>query len=86
MVDRNFVLKWAHLRRGRYRDPRHRKIIEAERRDFEAHVAEIQAEQEQKNAALAARVASVGGRRLRGSRSSTVTAQPRSSGCSGWHR
>lgn len=55
MVDRNFVLRWAHLGRGR--NPRHRKIIEEERRAFEAHVAEIAAEQEQKNAALAARVA-----------------------------
>ena len=53
MADRNFVLKWAHLGRGRYRDPRHREIIEAEQRDFEAHVAEIQAGQEQKNAARA---------------------------------
>jgi hypothetical protein len=56
MVDRNFVLKWAHLGRGRPRPPEHRKIIEEERRAFDAHVAEIQAEQEQKNIALAARV------------------------------
>ena len=55
VVDRNFVLRWAHLGLGR--NPRHRKVIESERRDFEAHVAQIQAEQEQKNAALAARVA-----------------------------
>ena len=54
MADRNFVLKWAHLGLGR--NPRHRKIIEEEQRAFEAHVAEIQAEQEEKNAALAARV------------------------------
>lgn len=57
MVDRNFALRWAHLGRGRGRNPRHRQIIEEERLAFEAHVAEIQAEQEQKNAALAARVA-----------------------------
>ena len=53
MTDRNFVLRWAHLGLGR--NPRHRQIIEEERRAFEAHVAKIQAEQEQKNAALAAR-------------------------------
>jgi len=53
MVDRNFVLKWAHLGRGRPRPPEHRKIIEEERRAFDAHVAEIQAEQEQKNTVLA---------------------------------
>jgi hypothetical protein len=53
MTDRDFVLKWAHLGRGRYRDPRHREIIEAERRAFEAHVDEIYAEQERKNAARA---------------------------------
>ena len=56
MTDRNFVLRWAHLGLGR--NPRHREIIEEQRRAFEAHVAEIQAEQEQKNAALAARKAS----------------------------
>jgi hypothetical protein len=55
MTDRNFVLKWAHLGRGRPRPPEHRKIIEEERRAFEAHVDEIYAEQEQKNADLAAR-------------------------------
>ena len=55
MVDRNFVLKWAHLGRGRPRPPEHRKIIEEQRRAFEAHVDEIYAEQEQKNAVLAAR-------------------------------
>ena len=43
---RDFVLKWAHLGRGRPRPLRHREIIEAERRAFEAHVAEIQAEQQ----------------------------------------
>lgn len=53
MTDRNFVLRWAHLGLGR--NPRHREIIEEQRRAFEAHVAEIQAEQEQKNAALTAR-------------------------------
>ena len=45
MTDCDFVLKWAHLGRGRPRPLRHREIIEAERRAFEAHVAEIQAEQ-----------------------------------------
>lgn len=29
MVDKSFVLKWAHLGRGR--NPRHRRIIEEER-------------------------------------------------------
>ena len=53
MTDRNFVLRWAHLGLGR--NPRHRQIIDEERRAFEAHVAEIQAEQEAKNATLAAR-------------------------------
>ena len=53
MTDRNFVLRWGHLGLGR--NPRHRQIIEEERRAFEAHVADIQAEQEQKTAALAAR-------------------------------
>ena len=53
MVDRDFVLKWAHL--NRRPNPRDRKIIEENRRAFEPHVAEIQAEQERKNAALAAR-------------------------------
>jgi hypothetical protein len=52
MTDRNFVLRWAHLGLGR--NPRHRQIIDEERRAFEAHVAEIQAEQEAKNATLAA--------------------------------
>lgn len=46
MTDCDFVLKWAHLGRGRPRPLRHREIIEAERRAFEAHVAEIQAEQQ----------------------------------------
>ena len=64
MVDRNFVLKWAHLGRGSPRPPEHRKIIEEERRAFEAHVDEIYAEQEQCNTELAARMAGVGGRRL----------------------
>ena len=50
MADHNFVLKWAHLGLGK--NPRHRRIIEEERRAHEAHVAEIQAEQEQKNIAL----------------------------------
>ena len=47
MTDRNFVLRWAHLGLGR--NPRQRQIIEEERRALEAHVADIQAEQEQKN-------------------------------------
>ena len=46
MTDRDFVLKWAHLGRGRPRPLRHREIIESERRAFVAHVAEIQAEQQ----------------------------------------
>ena len=53
MTDRNFVLKRAH--RGLGRNPRHREVIGEEKRAFEAHVAEIEAEQEEKNAALAAR-------------------------------
>ena len=64
MVDRKFVLKWAHLGRGRPRPLEHRKIIEEERRAFEAHVDEIYAEQEQCNTELAARMAAVSGRRL----------------------
>jgi hypothetical protein len=55
MTDRNFVLKWAHLGRGRPRPLQHREILEEEKRIFDAHVAEIWAEQEEKNAALAAR-------------------------------
>ena len=54
MTDRNFVLRWAHLGLGR--NPRHRQIIEEQRRAFEAHVADIQAEQEQHSAALASRM------------------------------
>jgi len=53
MTDRSFVLRWAHLGLGR--NPRHREIIEEQRRSFEANVADIQAEQEQKTAALSAR-------------------------------
>jgi hypothetical protein len=34
---------------------RHRQIIEEQRRSFDAHIAEIWAEQEEKNKALAAR-------------------------------
>ena|ERR1700739_1945594 len=33
-------------------DPRYRRIIKEERRALDAHIAEIQAEQEQRNAAL----------------------------------
>jgi acyl-CoA reductase-like NAD-dependent aldehyde dehydrogenase len=50
MVDPSLVLRWAHLGRGR--NPRYRPIIEEARRDLEAHIAEIQAEQEAKNVAL----------------------------------
>jgi hypothetical protein len=50
MTDRSFVLKWAHLGHGR--NPRYRHIIVEARRDLEALIAEIQAEQEAKNAAL----------------------------------
>jgi hypothetical protein len=53
MVDRDFVLKWAHLNRNP--NPRDRQIIEEQRRVNEALIAEWQAEQERKNAALAAR-------------------------------
>ena len=53
MTDRNFVLRWAHLGLGR--NPQHREISEEQRRAFEAHVADIQAEQGQKSAELAAR-------------------------------
>lgn len=55
MTDRNSVLKWAHLSRGRIRDPRILTIIEDQRRFHDAHVAEIWAEQEEENTALAAR-------------------------------
>jgi hypothetical protein len=73
MTDRNFVLKWRHLGLGR--NPRYREIIESEQREFEAHVAEIQVEQERNNAALAARKTSsarlgVAPRYARGSNSS----------------
>jgi len=47
MVDRNLVLKWAHLGRGRFRRPEHRKIIEGQRRAFEARVDEIYASREE---------------------------------------
>ena len=50
MTDRSFVLKWAHLGLGR--NPRYRDIIEKQRRLGAARIAEIQAEQEQRNAAL----------------------------------
>ena len=53
MVDKNFVLKWAHLNRNP--NPRDREIIEEQRRVNEALIAEWQAEQERKNAELAAR-------------------------------
>jgi hypothetical protein len=48
MVDRNFVLRWAHMGLGR----RYPAIIDEQRRAHEAHIAEIQAEQDERNAAL----------------------------------
>jgi hypothetical protein len=50
MADRNCVLKWAHMGLGK--NPRYRRIIDEERRALNAHIAEIQAEQEQRNTAL----------------------------------
>jgi hypothetical protein len=50
MTDRNFVLKWGYMGLGR--NPRYRHIIDEDRRALDAHIAEIQAEQEQRNAAL----------------------------------
>jgi hypothetical protein len=50
MTDRSFVLRWAHL--GLRGDARGREIVETNRAALQAHVAEIQAEQEQRNAAL----------------------------------
>ena len=50
MVDRSFVLRWAHLGLGR--NPRYRHVIEEQRCLAEEHIKEIQAEQEQRNAAL----------------------------------
>jgi hypothetical protein len=49
MTDRSFILKWAHLGYG---NPRDREVVEANRRTLEAHIAEIQAEQEANNAEL----------------------------------
>ena len=37
---------------GLGKNPRYREIIDEERRALDAHIAEIQAEQEQRNAAL----------------------------------
>ncbi len=48
MTDRDFVLKWAHMGLGR----RYPSIMDEQRRAHEAHIAEIQAEQEERNAAL----------------------------------
>ena len=48
MTDRDFVLRWAHMGLGR----RYPAIIDEQRRAHEAHIAEIQAEQEERNAAL----------------------------------
>ena len=64
MTDRNTVLKFAHLSCGRITDPRTLEIIEEEQRARKAYVDKIQAEQERRNAELAARMAAVGGRRL----------------------
>lgn len=50
MTDHGFVLKWAHL--GLRGDARAQEIIEANRAGLRTHIAEIQAEQEQRNAAL----------------------------------
>jgi hypothetical protein len=44
MVDRNFVLRWAHMGLGR----RYPAIIDEQRRAHEAHSAEIQAEQDER--------------------------------------
>jgi hypothetical protein len=48
MVDRNFVLRWAHMGLG----SRYPAIMDEQRRAHKAHIAEIQAEQEECNAAL----------------------------------
>lgn len=50
MTDRRFVLKWAHL--GLRGDARAWEIIEANRAELQAHIAEIHVEQEQHNTAL----------------------------------
>lgn len=50
MTDGSPILKWAHL--GPNRSPRAREVIEENRAALQAHIAEIQAEQEQRNAAL----------------------------------
>jgi len=50
MTNRDFVLKWAHLGRGR--NPRHRHILHEERCLAKEHVEEIWAAQECKNAEL----------------------------------
>ena len=50
MTDRNTVLKFAHLSRGRITDPRTLEIIEEEQRARKAYVDKIQAEQERRNA------------------------------------
>lgn len=50
MTDRSSILKWAHF--GANRSPRAREVIEANRAALHAHITEIQAEQEQRNAAL----------------------------------
>jgi len=47
------VIRYAHLGSGR--NPRNREILERNRQVAQHHIAEIQAEQEQKNAELAAR-------------------------------
>ena len=50
MTDRKTVLKFAHLGRGCPLGGRHREILDEQRRAFEAHVSEIQAEHERLNA------------------------------------
>ena len=54
MADRNTVLKFAHLSRGRIRDPRILKIIEEQRRVNEALIAEWQCQRQSKTDQLSA--------------------------------
>jgi hypothetical protein len=48
VIDRSFVLKWAHMGLG----TRHPKVVEEHRRVREEHIAEMEAEQEKLNAAM----------------------------------
>ena len=48
-MDRDYVLRWAHL--GVARNPRYRHVIEEQRRIADEHIKEIWAEQEALNAA-----------------------------------